>query len=337
MTPTTERTPRQLLTEFEAEADHAMGALSIWRLPFRFVYSSLILAADTEFSGGRFKAGRRPDVEKGATILARISYCRSYLSQATDEIGSDLQNALSVVTPEMHAEIGQILAFAHFCELMPFVHRGAFTVEKTGEGFRLRYPDAVSGHYEMLDVIASELALTTIEREFSFDPTPFLRMVKSWPHSLNGDFIKVLRQAYDFHLKNVQEDIFLGAGAYEKALGFTHDEFLRVRAALMAYASWCLGMANAAEAGAMQEKGERQTYNANECLEWLAPLHISRMVLGVIDQISKVPHDRVDAILRYFLEPAVGGSTISGEGYLAPIQVQRLLPAIAASAAPNDA
>ncbi|MBB5553667.1 hypothetical protein [Rhizobium lentis] len=310
----------QALTSFEAEADKLMGALSIWGLPFRSIYSSVILGAEVAFSGGRFKADRKPDGEKGATMLARLTYWRPYLSTATAELGRDLQNALDAVTPEMHAEIRQALIYAHFCELMPFAHRGAFRIEQTADGFRLSYPNKDAAHYEALDVIASELALTAMEKHFPFNPAPYLRMIETWPR-LDGDFIGALRDAYKFHLKNVYEDIFIGAEAYERVLGFTHEEFKRVRAALMAYGTWCLGMANAAEAGAMQEKGERHTYFAKECLEWLAPLHVSRMVLGVTDQIAGVPRDRVDKILRYFQEPAVAGATISGEGYLAPIQV----------------
>ncbi|NOV19153.1 hypothetical protein E5S70_24240 [Ensifer adhaerens] len=297
-----------------------MAGLSIWTLPFRSIYSSVILGADAAFSGGRMKVERKPDVEKGSTMLARLSYWRPYLSKATAEIGRDLENALGVVTLEMHAEIRQALVYAHFCELMPFVHRGAFQIEETEDGFRLYYPGEDASHFEALDVIASELALTAMEKHFPFDPAPYLRMIETWPR-LGGDFIGALRAAYDFHLKNVHEDVFIGAEAYERVLGFTHDEFKRVRAALMAYGTWCLGMANAAEASAVQEKGKRQIYFANECLEWLAPLHVSKMVLGVIDQIANAPRDRVDKILRYFREPAVAGETISGEGYLAPIQL----------------
>ncbi|MHC2295811.1 hypothetical protein [Rhizobium mongolense] len=211
----------------------------------------------------------------------------------------------------MHAEIRQALIYSHFCELMPFAHRGAFQIEQTVDGFRLFYPNADAANYEAMDVIAIELALTALEKHFRFDPAPYLRMIETWPRTIGLDFITCLRAAYDFHLNNVHEDIFVGAEAYERVLGFTHAEFKRVRAALMAYATWCLGMANAAEAGAIQEKGERQTYYGNQCLKWLAPLHSSNMV----------PRDRVDMILRYFQEPAVAGATISGVGYLAPIQI----------------
>ncbi|WP_454748913.1 hypothetical protein [Ciceribacter selenitireducens] len=316
-----QKAARQALAAFEEQADKTMAALSIWALPFRSIYSSVILGADAAFSGGRMNVDRKPDVEKGSTMLARISYWRPYLSRTTAEIGRDLENALGAVTLKMHAEIRQALIYAHFCELMPFVHRGAFRIEETKEGFRLSYPNEDASHFEALDVIASELALTAIEKHFPFDPAPFLRMIETWPRLVGKDFTGVLRAAFDFHLKNVHEDVFIGAEAYERVLGFTHDEFKRVRAALMAYGTWCLGMANAAEASAIQEKGKRQVYFANECLEWLAPLHVSEMVLGVIDQIADVPRNRVDMTLRYFQEAAVAGETISGEGFLAPIQV----------------
>ncbi|VVS97638.1 hypothetical protein [Hoeflea sp. EC-HK425] len=42
----------EALKAFEADADSAMAALSIWGLPFRALYSSMLLIADAAFSGG---------------------------------------------------------------------------------------------------------------------------------------------------------------------------------------------------------------------------------------------------------------------------------------------
>ncbi|MBX5141408.1 hypothetical protein HJB79_21980 [Rhizobium lentis] len=309
------------LLSFEADADKAMAALSIWSLPFRSLYSSMLMTADSAFSGGRFNKDRIPDVEKGGTTLARISQWRRFLSLTAAEVGNDLQHALEAVTPEMHEEIRKALVYAHFSELMPFAHRGAFQIEQIEDGFRLSYPTKEAANYEAMDVIASELALTAVEKHFRFDPAPYLRMIETWPRTIGADFLYSLRTAYEFHLNNVHEDIFVGAGAYERVLGFTHDEFTRVRAGLMAYATWCLGMANATEAGVIAEEGERQARYFNAFLQWVAPLHPRARVLGVIDQLTKVSQDRVDLILRYFQEPAVAEPTISGEGYFAPIQI----------------
>lgn len=311
----------EVLKAFEADADKAMAALSIWGLPFRALYSSMLLIADAAFSGGRFNPDRNPDVEKGGTTLARLSLWRLYLSRTGARVKKTLRKDLEALTPYMHAEIRQALIYAHFCELMPFAHRGAFRIEQTENGFRLSYPTKEAEHFEAWDVIASELALTALDNNFRFDPAPYLRMLETWPRAGGLDFITSLRTAYDFHLKSIHEDIFVGAEAYERVLGFTHEEFKRVRAALMAYSTWCLGMANAAEAGAIQEEGKQQAHYFHTFREWVAPLHASKQVLDVIDQITKVPRNRVNKILRYFQEPAVAGLTISGEGYLAPIQV----------------
>ncbi len=311
----------EALKAFEKEADKAIAALSIWDLPFRGLYSSMLLIADAAFSGGRFNAHRTPDVEKGGTTLARLSLWRDHLSRTGAATKKTLRKDLETVTPHKHAEIRQALVYAHFSELMPFAHRGAFRVEQTGDGFRLSYPTEEAERFEALDVIASELALTALDNDFRVDEACYLRMIDTWPREGGKDFITSLRTAYDFHLKGVHENIFVGAAAYERVLGFTHDEFQRVRAALMAYATWCLNMATAAEAGVMQERGKAQAHYLHAFHEWVAPLHSSKQVLSVIDQLTKVPRNRVNKILGFFQEPAVGGPTISGDGYLAPIQV----------------
>ncbi|NLR98092.1 hypothetical protein HGP17_14855 [Rhizobium sp. P38BS-XIX] len=311
----------EALRAFEKEADKEVAALSIWGLSFRALYSRMLLIADAAFSGGRFTGHRPPDAEKGATTLARLSLCRGYLSRTGAATQKTLRKDLETVTQQMHAEIGKTLIYAHFSELMPFAHRGAFWVEQTGDGFRLSYPTEAAERFEALDVIASELALTVLDNDFRVDVACYLRMIDTWPRGGGKDFITSLRAAYDFHLNGVHENIFVGATAYERVLGFTHDEFQRVRAALMAYATWCLNMAKAAEAGAIQERGKTRVRYLHTVHEWVAPLHSSKQVLSVIDQLTKVPRNRVNKILAYFQEPAVGGQTISGDGYLAPIQV----------------
>ncbi|WP_439364502.1 hypothetical protein ACNJYD_33075 [Bradyrhizobium sp. DASA03005] len=308
------------LSAFEKQADERMRCLSLWKLPYRSVYSAALLGADAEFSGGRFRNHRKPYPDKGGTMLARYSYWHPFLRQCTRDIGADISNALSVVTLDTQREITQALLYSHFCELMPFVHKKALTVDRTPTGFHLRYSNEAAARFEALDVIVSELALTALADHFKYDPPPLLRMVETWPHIDAADLHAVLRQAYAFHLENVREDAFLGAHAYERVLGFRHDEFVRLRAAMMAFGSWCLGMANAAEAHAMGTKGKEQDRYGNECLEWLAPLLRRDFVHGMIQQLAELPADRVAEILRYFEEDPFAEHGISGEGYLAPLK-----------------
>lgn len=308
------------LTAFETQADMRMQGLSLWQLPYRSVFSAALLAADAAFSGGRFRNHREPDSDKGGTMLARYSYWRPYLRQCTRDIGANIADALSVMTADAHREMTQAVLYAHFCELMPFVHKKAFEVKRNEMGFELHYPDEVSARFEALDVVASELALTTLADHFRYDPRPFMRMVKTWPQVDGADLQPVLQQAYTFHLENVREDAFIGAHAYERVLGFRHDEFFRVRAAMMAFATWCLGMAHAAEAHAISTNGKEQDHFGNECFEWLVPLLRRDFVFGTIQQLAEVPTDQVAEILRYFEEDPFAEGGVSGDGYLAPLK-----------------
>lgn len=312
-------TPYDALTAFEKQADERMQGLSLWKLPYRSVYSAALLGADAAFSGGRFQDHREPDPDKGGAMLARYSYWRPYLRQCTRDIGADIADALGVVTADTHREITKALFYSHFCELMPFVHKKALAVERIPAGFHLRYPNEAAARFEALDVVASELALTALAEHFRYDPRPLLRMVETWPRIAAADLHSVLWQAYAFHLDNVREDPFIGAHAYERVLGFRHDEFVRVRAAMMAFASWCLGMANAAEAHAIGTEGREQDRFGNECFEWLAPLLRRDFVHGTIQQLAEVPPDRVAEVLSYFEEDPFAERGVSGEGYLAPV------------------
>jgi len=307
------------LTAFETQADLRMQGLGIWQLPYRSIFSAALLSADAAFSGGRFRNHYEPDPDKGGTMLARYSYWRPYLRQCARDIGADIADALSVMTVDAHQDMTQALLYAHFCELMPFVHKKALAVKRNNVGFELHYPDEASAHFEALDVVASELALTTLADHFKYDSRPLMRMVETWPHVDGADFQSVIRQAYAFHLKNVREDAFIGAHAYERVLGFRHDEFIRVRAAMMAFATWCLGMAHAAEAHAMRTNGREQDHFGNECFEWLVPLLRRDFVFGTIQQLAGVPSDRTEKILRYFEEDPFAEGGISGDGYLAPL------------------
>ncbi|MDX6806741.1 hypothetical protein [Terrihabitans rhizophilus] len=306
------------LAAFERKADERMQSLPLWKLPYRSVRSAALIAADNAFSGGRFRNHREPEPEKGLAMIARFSYWRPYLRQCAREIGTGIENALSVVSIDGHRQIAQALLYSHFCELMPFVHRKALAVECTPSGFHLRYPTESAARMEALDVIVSEFALTALSERFSYDHHRLLRMVHTWPYCDVADLYAVLRQGYTFHLGNVREHAFINADAYERVLGFQHAEFVRVRAAMMALASWCLGMASAAEAHAIGSQRREQDRFGFECFEWLAPLLRRDFVHGIIRQLAEVPTERAAEILRYFEEDPFAELGISGEGYLTP-------------------
>lgn len=62
--------PKDILYDFERQADEQISALELWRCPLRSILSFLILAADADFSGGRFGLHRQPNPERASTEAA---------------------------------------------------------------------------------------------------------------------------------------------------------------------------------------------------------------------------------------------------------------------------
>jgi hypothetical protein len=308
------------LYAFERGADGLVAKLDLWRKPLRSILSSLFLTADAEFSGGRFGRYRTANPEKGATILSRTSYLIPFLAESDAAIGQDLQNALEVLDVNDFADISSALTYAHFCELMPFVRNGYLGVERSGNGFRLRHPSAIFAYDEQRDIIATELSLTSMEQQFPFQTASLSRMVEGWPQVRSDDLLDVLHGAYVFYLDGVNEDEFVDALAYQRAFGFERADLVRVRAALMALGSWCIGMAAAADAESLRAKAGQEDKWRCECMEWVVPLLRANFVVGIVQSVSSVSFDHVDSILSYFLEePLDRRRDVSGDGYLAPI------------------
>jgi hypothetical protein len=148
----------------------------------------------------------------------------------------------------------------------------------------------------------------------------FDRMLKNWPRLLANDVINTLKLSFDHYLEAVQELPLLTEAAYEAGFGFSRVEFLRVRAGLMAYADFCLGMADAAERlSARASTRSKCEALQRECREWVAPLLEENHVLGLAAAIADVDTQIARRVASYFLLDATSfDHTTAGEGYLPP-------------------
>lgn len=312
--------PKDLLYEFERQVDERVAAFQLWRHPLRSILSSIILTADGAFSGGRFGRHRQPNVERGATIISRSSYLLPFMRSASAEIGSDLQNALDVLEPRDFEELGAALAYAHFCEVMPQVRNGYLSVAINEADFVLEHPSREFAEYEACDIIANELSLSAISQPAPFQVPALRQLTADWPRVNPSDLMHVLRCAYEHYLTAVIERELVEPSAYESTFGFDRDDYVKVRAALMAIGRWCVGMAAAAEAESLESpSGEAERWQ-RECMEWAAPLLNGGYMLGFINALSGCGESNIDRILRFFVdEPLRSGPLISGEGFFAPL------------------
>jgi hypothetical protein len=308
------------LQEFEKQSDAAIAKLPLWQQPIRSILSLIYLSADGQYVGGRFnRKGPRND-EVGTAMITRMSYVARFFDKCSRQTGVDVDNALSIVDSEFQTDIEQLLGYAHFCEIMPLVWRGFFSVERRPSGFALSHPNAEFVKHEEYDILMSEMVLP---HDLTPPPYPIencKRMVKAWPNIPGDALIEVLKGAYDHYKGNVFELPLLSDGAFQEAYDFSRTDFIRVRAALMAYSDFCLGMADAAEllSGRAVTRPRRAALQ-REVREWVAPLLNRNHIIGVAAGVSGVEPSAAERIVDRFtidLDNLNGSGT--GEGFYPP-------------------
>ncbi len=308
------------LQEFEKRADIEIAKLSLWKQPIRSILSLIYLSADGQYVGKRCNRRGPSNEEVGTAMITRMSYIARFFGECSHEMGADIDDALSVVNGQFKADIEQLLGYANFCEIMPLARRGFFSIERHPSGFVLSHPNEGFVKHEENDILMSEMALP---HDLAPPPYPFescTRMIKAWPHIPGDALIEALKGAYDHYIKNVFEFPLLSDEAFLEGFDFSRADFIRMRAALMAYADFCLGMADAAEV--LSEKAFTRSRRAalqREMREWVAPLLSRNHIIGVAAGLSDVEPSAAERIVNIFtIDPDNVNGSGAGEGYFPP-------------------
>lgn len=307
------------LKEFEKQADIAIAKLSLWEQPIRSILSPIYLSADARYVGLRFNRTRHRNEGVGTAMITRMSYIARFFGKCPREIGADIDDALSVVDDQFLADIEQLHGYVHFCEIMPQVQRGFFSVERRPSGFVLSHPNEEFVKHEENDILMSEMVLP-----HEMGPPPYSlenckRMIKAWPEIPGDTLIGVMKGAYDHYIENVFELPLLSDEAFQEGFGFSRTDFIRMRAALMAYADFCLGMADAAEVLSVNADHPKCEALQREVREWVAPLLSRNHIIGVAAGLSGVDLSAAESIVnRFTIEPDNVDGSGAGEGFFPP-------------------
>lgn len=304
---------------FEKMADERAKALAIWRIPLRSLLTCLYLSADSLITGGRFSRQAEPKPQRGRALLSRISYLAQFFGTCPLEIGAHVDDAMSVVDHLLARQMAEALSYAHFCEIMPEVRKGFYELDADEAGFSLNHPNTAFAEAEARDVLLTELSLAFDTHPPPYSRTAFDRMIFDWPKLNGADIVQVVAGGRDHYLTAFRESALLSEGAYEPSLGFSREEFQRVRAALMALGDLCLGMATAAEQQCRSASRRKRQHWERECLEWVSPLLSRNFILGTTERFSGVPAPAIDRVVGFLTmdaERADFGN--AGEGYLPP-------------------
>jgi hypothetical protein len=313
-------TALEILQKFEKQADVSIAKISLWKHPIRSILSLIYLSADGQYVGTRFARNGQRDDDVGTAMITRMSYVTKFFGRCSHQIGADIDDALSVVDSQFQSDIEQLLGYAHFCEIMPLVRRGFFNVERQPSAFLLSHPNEEYVKHEEYDILMSEMVLP-----HDLVPPPYplndcVRMVKAWPNLPSDALINVLKGAFDHYTANVFELPLLSEDAFRDCFGFSRQDFVRMRSALMAYADFCLGMADAAELLAARAFTRfRRTNMQRETREWAAPLLNRNHVIGMAAGVSTVKPDVAERIVDLFtISMDNVASAGAGEGFFPP-------------------
>jgi len=202
---------------------------------------------------------------------------------------------------------------------MPEVRSGYYKVKVDTAGFTLQHPSRIFSQAEERDILLTEMSLAFDTHRPPIPVAAFDRMIIDWPTLNNADFIQVLRGSADHYLSVFREPALLPEDAYKTGFAFSRVEFQQVRAALMALADYCLGMASAAERQWQSASLTKRNHWERECKEWTAPLLSKNFILGTTQALAGIDAKVLDLVMDYFtMDAEQGDFQNAGDGYLPP-------------------
>ena len=288
------------LVAFEADFDDAVADLRLTSLPLRTALTGLWGVSDALLHENRF--GSVPEMVKphaGAALVSRFSYLAPLLLKCPLEpLGGDALDVLSPLQgdPSLLTEVGLLVQYGHFCELMPEVHRGYYTVagDRT-TGFVLEHPDRRVAEHECKDIVLSELALPFSIRTQPIPPRIIARIADT---SDMAAFAVAAKARYTEVGALVVEQPVLTEAGYQAAVGVSAEEFGAYRSACFAIADCCLALAE--EYAIRLDADASNNGMWRECLEWRNVCMKSDFVLALIEVLSGLSKSQVAKLTTLF-------------------------------------
>jgi hypothetical protein len=244
-----------------------------------------------------------------------------FFTTCTLEIGGSAEDALSIIGTREVEALKEAILYATFCELMPAVRQGRYSVKAVKKGFWLTYRESAFNAAEEYDFVLHEIGKATDASALETRSLLFSELVRAWPIWNPRVVDAVFDRLYQHHLKSIRESPLLPLEAYDPSFGFTRDEFITVRAALFALASFCNGM----HLGSAQERDrsidpETTAKFHSEFLEWNTPILTADFVYSCITRVTMLSRAKIDDVfLPLTLNASTGDFANAGDGYLPPL------------------
>lgn len=294
------------LKEFEKKADSLAEHLPTWKLPIRVVLTGLYVAID-QLIHGSIDGSDPPRVHDGEGLAHRLSHLTRFLVRCPTEPTPTGYEALEwfVGSDPDFSNCKELVAYAHFCDLMPEVRKNYYSVSRKYGGFDLTHPSKEFSDAEAKDILLSELSMG-----FEEGPSPKvslrcgiltrgIEVDESW-RSAEGLAlqIEVLKELYEHAYVQVVEPPILSDAGFHAAIGCGLEDFLRFRAALVAFARFCQTMG-------MWHRGEMTLGNnsvsvAAEYSEWVSVCWRDHHFFEMVRQMAGLTTEQAERLFSIF-------------------------------------
>lgn len=312
---------REDLVAFEKEIDASVATLSVLKVPLNAVLTTMFMTIDSLFHGSRFGEQTRPRSVAGYAAASRMSYILPHLLACPAEfVGANAANSMLALDEDQYPEINLLLQYGHFCEIMPEVHRGLYSVSGGETEFALEHASQSVANGEARDILLTEVAMPFFLPP-SINQAYFDALVNMLPSSDLGHLVESVARVYAHYKNHSYESPLLSSDTFLKATGASYEDFVRFRAAWVAVAEFSLGMADAIarrlRAG-VSDAGKSML--ETELCEWISPRLKSTFLSGLIIAVAELDGSKFDALMRVFsVDTQTKSHQHAGDGYLPPV------------------
>jgi hypothetical protein len=312
------------LKAFEGTLDSKIATLPILALPIRPVLLAFHLALHSLFHGGA-PASKGKNSLGGYSLAGRLGYLAALLAKCPAEpTGASAAEAFAAyadVDPDL-SQTFLLSGYAHFCEIMPEVHRGYFSVGILNDGaFQLTHASAQFAESEAVDILLSELAIPTVSAPPPIEANAIDALAATMPRVDQTEHNRILG-AYMHHFhKHVLEEHVMGEEGLRLVLGVSADEFARFRAVLMGLAQFATDVAIALKGRIAAGRGDADALQA-EFLEWISIYWTESFVMTLARGMTGIDAAVAERLFEFFsldFRKTPPGVAHAGDGFFPPL------------------
>lgn len=309
------------LIKIEQELDKQVEQLSIWKLPFQSILSSLLFTTEQIAYDGK------EDVAHDYISRLSLIYPLIKKHAAKQDLIDTSQAMMKAI--DYVDDIMFLNAYAHFSMLMPQIHRKILIVKNIDNGVvNLDYPDKETLESELIDKLYTYISLHVVlpnfhRKELENFTNAKVRSKDTTIGAPEFVWIKRIQKDYLKYFLNVK---VLSSTSFKNGIGVTYNEYYAFVATLRAFAEFftVLGRSYRSQVND-KNSSEENDYLCSEYYEF-SVLCLRYVTLEFFLHISELKEKSFYTLLSYYMDiysndTGVNFKTKSfcGDGFYPPI------------------